>query len=206
MKESFLFKTELWVPLYTGLKVDNLQDFIRTMRTVDAQSILYHLYINFFNYHSLPSYYANSFAYWLYMNGYRTLAEKISLIDPTDYFDLEEVRQNMLGILEDYKDEKIKGTLEPFYFMSVYRKVFETGDMARDLDEFVRGLRNSSINSIFYHLITSRVEKRRLINDYSQWLMNEGYAKKAEEISKLNIYAFNLYELKEEILRILEEG
>lgn len=205
MKEAFVFKTELWVPNYTGIRADNLKGFIEAVEKVENTSLLYHLYINVFNYHNLPSYYANSFAYWLYVNGYRTLAEKISQIDPTEYCDLEEVRQRLLEVLNGYKGEEPACSIEPFYFMSVYREVLETGIQANSVEELIDGIRSSSINSLFYHLVMSKVEKRSLVNDYSQWLIREGYHKKAEQISKLDIYAYNLYELKEKLIDILEE-
>lgn len=190
--------------MYTGLCASNLEEFIEALQKVDNGSLLYHLYINIFNYHNIPTYYTNSFAYWLYTNGYRALAEKLSQIDPTDYCDIEEVRQKMLSILKEHREEP-KAPLEPFYFMSVYSEVFETGYVANSLEELIEGIRSSSIYSIFYHMIMSKLRKRRLINDYSEWLIGMGYTKKAEQIDRLDIYAYNLYELKEKILQILEE-
>ncbi len=43
------------------------------------------------------------------------------------------------------------------------------------------------------------MDKRALINDYSQWLVQQGYAKKAEAIDAIDLYMLNLYEVKSHI-------
>lgn len=53
-------------------------------------------------------------------------------------------------------------------------------------------------------MITSRIENKTLVNDYSSWLLSIGEAKKAEKINKLDLYIMNLYEVKKEIIKILE--
>jgi hypothetical protein len=224
--KPFIFKTELWIPQYTGIKVTSIKEFIEALKVIDKFSIFYHMYINIFNYHNLPVYYTNSFAHWFYKNNYLLLAEKISIIDPMDYYDLEELRKDLVAVLEkNYKEfydleelkkhfievlEKkskenfLKKTQVPFYFIKADRCILEYGEKATNLEEFIEGIKKSSINSLFYHLVTSRIENRTLLNDYSAWLFNIGEAKKAELISKLDLYTMNLYEIKKEIIKILE--
>ncbi len=205
MGNSFIFKTELWISKYTGIKVYTIRDFIEALKVIDKLSLFYHVYINMFKYHDLPVHYSNSFAYWLYKNNYILLAEKISAIDPVDYYDLEDLRRDLVHILETNYDEKIKRELTPFYFRKAERQILELGYQAKDLKEFIESFKNSSINSLFYHLITSKLEKKSLINDYSEWLISIGEAKKAEFINKLDIYSDNLYDIKKKILNILED-
>jgi len=201
---TFKFKTEIWVPIYTGIKAENFQEFVEALKVIPSGSILYHLYINLFNYHNLPTVYPNSFAHWLASNGYKTLAEKLSVLDPTRYYDLESLREDLLKVLLEWEIERVKSPLRPFYFMDVYRKVFETGRVAHDLEQLIDGVSKSSIYSIFYHLITCRIDKGSLLNDYSEWLILQGYAKKAESIESIDIYLLNLYEIKGVILEVLK--
>jgi len=203
--KPFTFKAELWIPQYTGIKVRSVKDFIQTLKIIDKFSIFYHMYINIFNYHNLPVYYTNSFAHWFYKNNYLLLAEKISIVDPIDYYDLEELRKDLVKILEDnYNHIFDKKDLVPFYFIKAERCILECGKVATNLEEFIEGIKVSSINSLFYHLVTSKIQNRTSVNDYSAWLINIGEAKKAEKISKLDLYALNLYEIKKEIIKILE--
>ena len=199
---AFKFKTETWVRVYTGIKAENIQEFIKGLKIVPPGSLLYHFYINLFNYHNLPTEYPNSFAHWLATNGYEPLAAKLSIIDPTRYYDLEKLREDLLKNLSEYEGET-KTCSRPFYFLHIHRYVLDTGRIAEDFDQFVEGIEKSSISSLFYHLITCRIDKRTLINDYSEWLVQQGYAKKAEVIDSIDLYVLNLYEVKKVILEIL---
>jgi len=205
--KPFVFKAELWIPQFTGIKVRSIKDFIQTLKIIDKFSIFYHMYINIFNYHNLPVYYTNSFAHWFYKNNYLLLAEKISIIDPIEYYDLEELRKDLVQILEkNYNKVMDKDDLVPFYFIKADRCILECEKKAHNLEEFIEGIKASSINSLFYHLVTSKIQNRSRVNDYTAWLINIGEAKKAEEINKLDLYAINLYEIKKEIIKILESG
>ncbi|PMP66795.1 MAG: hypothetical protein C0190_04630 [Thermodesulfobacterium geofontis] len=205
MSNPFVFKSELWIPRYTGIKVCSLKELIEALKIIDKFSIFYHMYINIFNYHNLPTFYTNSISYWLYKNGYLLLAEKLSVIDPLDYFDLEELRNVLIKtIKENYYENMNEKKGNPFYFITAEREIIESGRIAHTLNEFIEGIKKSSINSLFYHLVTSRIENKTLINDYSAWLFNMGVAKKAEKINKLDLYSRNLYEIKKEIIEILE--
>ncbi|PMP93473.1 MAG: hypothetical protein C0169_07780, partial [Thermodesulfobacterium geofontis] len=101
MSNPFVFKSELWIPRYTGIKVCSLKELIEALKIIDKFSIFYHMYINIFNYHNLPTFYTNSISYWLYKNGYLLLAEKLSVIDPLDYFDLEELRNVLIKTIKE---------------------------------------------------------------------------------------------------------
>lgn len=205
MNNPFIFKSELWIPRYTGIKAYSPKELIEALKIVDKFSIFYHMYINIFNYHNLPTFYTNSISYWLYKRGYLLLAEKLSIIDPLDYFDLEELRNVLVKTLEENYNESLDEKKDhPFYFITAEREIIECGKVAHTLDEFIEGVKKSSINSLFYHLVTSRIENKTLINDYSAWLFNMGIAKKAEKINKLDLYSMNLYEIKKEIIKILE--
>lgn len=206
MIKPFVFKAEFWIPKATGIKAYTLKDFIATLKSIDLSSIFYHTYVNIFNYHNLPTYYNNSFAYWLFKNNYLVLAEKISVIDPLEYFDLEELRKTFVKVLEEeYSKNPEEKVIVPFIFISAEREIIECDMVAQNMEEFIRLFKNSSINSLFYHLITSRLENKTLINDYSSWLMMVGETRKAERINNLDIYSMNMYEIKEEIIKILED-
>ncbi len=203
MKCKFTFKTELWVPVYTGIKVDSLKDFINAISIIPDGSLLYHFYINLLNYHNIPTLYMNSFAYWLYINGYESLAEKISIIDPTEHYSLDALRFLLMEALKEHADDKVKRQVQPFYFLDVRREVLFTGLEATDLQALVEGVRNSSIYSIFYHMVMSKIDRKSPVDEYSEWLINSGYAKKAEKVAEIDLYAMNLYDVKLKLLEVL---
>ena len=201
MKNILEFKTEFWIPTYTKICANTIYDFKKALKIIPQNSLLYHFYINIFNYHSIPSIYTNSFSYWFYKNGYSQIGEEISLIDPTDYFDIEKLRQDLIDIISKYEDTKT--IPEPFHFLSIERNIFYTNLKATNLEELIDSIKKSSINSVFYHLITSKVDNKKIINDYSEFLNLIGQHSKAELINKIDIYALNLYKIKELILEVL---
>ncbi len=199
----FVFKSELWTAQYTGIKANTLASFARALKDVDDDTIYYHLYRNLFEYHFLPMEYGNSFAYWLAENGFPILAEKFSAIDLIECFCLSDVRQEMIDILHT-EMEGFERLCKPFYFIRALRKRIDTGIVARSLEEFKEGIRKVGIHSIFYHLVTSKLVREAPPNDFSLWLREIGEEKKAEEIAKLDLIAYSLYEIREKIIEILE--
>ena len=206
MSNPFCFKSELWVTKYTGRSAKNLSDFLEALRTIDQLSIFYHFYINIFNYHNLPTYYTNSFAFWFFKNGLVILAEKVSVIDPLDYYDLEDLRKILIKVVEQNLSlSMLQKELTPFYFITVEREIIDLGCEANNLEEFREGIKKSSIHSIFYHFITARLNKKTIINDYSSWLHSIGEVKKAEKINRIHPFMMTLYDIKREIIKILGE-
>jgi hypothetical protein len=204
MSKAFKFKTELWIAVYTGVKVQSLQEFIEALRVIDIDSVFYHIYINMFNYHNMPVYYPNSFAYWLYKNNFLFLAEKLSSIDPLEISDLEELRKKILEILEKNYPGEPGQKLIPFYFVKAEREIIDCGMVAETMEEFIKGIKESSINSLFYHLVTSKIQKKAPVNDYSAWLLSIGETSKANLLSQIDVYNHTLYEIKNKIIKILE--
>jgi hypothetical protein len=201
MNITFEFKTEFWTPTYTQISANTINDFKNAIKLIPLNSLLYHFYINIFNYNLISSIYTNDIAYWFYKNGYCSVAEEIASIDPTEYLDLENLRQDLINILSKYSDDKI--IENSFYFLTIKRNIFFTNLKTNTLEEFVNGIRNSSVNSIFYHLIMSKLDNKKPINDYSEWLSIQGYSQKAELINKIDIYALNLVQVKQLILEAL---
>jgi len=204
--EEFVFKTEFWIPIWTNKKARSISEFVDIIKIIDEGSIFYHFYVNIYNYHNLPTIYSNSFAYWFYQQGYQTLAEKISIIDATLYNDLNSIRHEVSFIVEEelknLKDDKV---FYPFYFISISRQVVDIGIRAKSMEDFVKGIELSSINSIFYHMVSTKIDNRKAMNDYSEWLLSKSFSEKAEKILGIDLYTSNLIDVKNKILEILKQ-
>jgi len=203
--KKFIFRSELWVTQFTGIRVDTLHDFQRAILDVDDDTLYYHLFRNMFDYHFLIPTYSNSFAYWFSENGLFILAERFSIIDPLVYTSLDDVRREIIGILADAGEER-RRFKTPFYFRRAVRDVVELGMEARDIGSFVAGFESSGIYSLFYHLVTARLRLGEPTNDYSKWLRTVGQEKIAGRIEALNPWMFNFYDIKRFILDIIRSG
>ncbi len=200
---EFVFKSELWTAQYTGIKANTLASFARALREVDDDTIYYHLYRNLFEYHFMPTEYGNSFAYWLAENGYPILAEKFSSLDLMGCTCIPDARDILLNILEEEAEISDK-ICKPFHFIRAVRKTLITGFIARDIKEFKECIENISISSLFYHLVTSKLNKYHTSNDFSVWLEELGDKRKAELINRLDLMVMSLHEARRYILDILE--
>jgi len=203
--KRFIFRSELWVTQYTGIRVDTLSDFRRAIADADDDTLYYHLFRNMFEYHFLIPTYSNSFAYWFSESGRYILAERFSIIDPLAYTSLNDVRREILEILDNAGEER-RRFKTPFYFRRAVRDVVELGMEARGLKSFIKCFESSGIYSLFYHLVSARLRLGAPTNDYSEWLRTAGQDGIASQIEALNPWMFDFYEIKRFILNILKNG
>lgn len=74
---------------------------------------------------------------------------------------------------------------------------------AENEKEFFEGVRQSSVESVFYHLVGSHLRLKKVSNDFSEWLSAScGRDDLAERINRLNIHQYNLRQIKEKIEEI----
>ena len=93
-----------------------------------------------------------------------------------------------------------------FYFLELRSFIHPTGYEAKNLKEFKQGIEQISISGLFYHLVDSRVRIGRRTNDFSEWLTKQlNEREKAKKIEQLNLFALNLWDIRNEIISILEE-
>ena len=202
--EQFEFKSEIWVPQYTGISAISLDEFREAIKVADDDTIYYHLFRNIFDYHFLIPTYSNSFAYWFSNNGMYILAEKFSIIDALVYTSLADVRAEMDRICFEAGEDR-RRFKEPFYFIRTIRQVVSLGIHASDLDSFIKGFESIGIYSLFYHLVTARLRLGESSNDFSSWFRVIAHNDLADKLEKLNLWMFNLYEVKRFILDLLTD-
>ena len=78
--------------------------------------------------------------------------------------------------------------------------------MARNLTEFHRGLKQVGRGSIFFHLLEARIRLERKTNDFSEWLSGSlSETDLAHRIDRLSPYNYDLFELQEELIRMVAE-
>ena len=85
--------------------------------------------------------------------------------------------------------------------------VIPTPAVARNLAEFIEGLRNVSLHSIHYHFIEARVRLKLNSNDFSLWLEDElQLGSLADKINQIDIYTSTLDDVRNRILKVLENA
>ena len=208
--KPFTFYYKSGITLNTGIKVDNIGALYSGIEKVSESSIFYHLHHSYFRRHFAPMDTMNDFARWLWITvGEQSIAEKIAMINPFLSNSIKACRKKLLDSIKDYV-----GNVESFprvtrgrefYFLEIKSFIHPTGFRANNLKQFKKGIENLSISSLFYHLIDSRTRIGRYSNDFSIWLSEEIKEKSmAKSIDELNLFSMSLWEIKREILNILE--
>ena len=213
MKEVrvFQFSSSASLEKLTGRKARTLGELLEIVKSCPTTSIFYHTFSTFRKMREVQAPYSNDFAVWI--AGHlreETLAEKLMVIDLSEYNTIESLRSRLVKLIEDYGcvNPEVLGKKadEPFYLYDVVRVVYLTDKFAYDLASFRQVLDSISIDSIYYHFIESRLHTKLETDDFSSWveesLQNVDLAKKIRNID-INIYT--LEELTDKITQLIDQ-
>ncbi len=211
MAKAFQFYTEQGAVYYSGYKADNLKSLLVGLRGVPSSSIFYHLYHSMLRRHYTTTDYMNDFAQWVWgVLWQKTLGEKLASFDPLEFTMIREARARLIKIIEDYVGEgeyfQRVPEGEAFYFLCIKSFIYPTGIKAASLPELMQAVEQISPQSIFYHLIESRLRLRTPSNDISSWLKEElKLPALAGKISTLSPYEYNLEAIRAKIVHLIKD-
>ncbi len=156
--------------------------------------------------------YQNDFAVWAYHGLHdRFLAERLALVDPTDFDDLEDLRRELIEIIEERLDENelVSWTAahQQFQFIRSQIVVFDTGIRISEPEELKELIPQLTVGSVFYHFVDARGRTANKNDDFSEWLMGFGdsYDELVEQIASLDPYFKSLTELRSQLRDIFKE-
>ena len=207
MVEQFRFYTEAGLVIHTNFKAESLKSLLTGMKKVSGSSIFYLMHHALLRRHFAASAQMNDFARWVMVQlGQNSLAERLASVDPMACHSVREAREQLISYIQDYvgAGELFFRVAEgnEFHFLELHSMVLPLKSQANDLESFYHGLKKTSVGTLFYHMIEAPIRLGKPSNDFSEWLKNSlNEDQLAEEISRLNPYMYNLYELKAEILQ-----
>ncbi len=210
MSEPFYFKTGLRLIQLLGIKATNLLELLKGIKTVPISSIYYHthrlLYQQLVLYPEPP----NDFAFWINNSlNIKELGEAMASVNIARFKEIQELRNQFTSILSDYiKKENPKATApegQEFHFIQCQTFILSTQFVANNINEFLTALKNMSINTLYFHLIESRLRLQNGVNDFSHWLRHIGKEKAALEIERLDPYTITLEGLRRRLIVIISK-
>ena len=159
-----------------------------------------------------PEFY-NDFAVWAIRTlRDRILAERLAMINPYKVRTFEELRQQVLDILEEriYEERHIPWAPpgQEFHFMQAVTVVFDTGVVLHRPQDLVEQFPLMSRGSIYYHFVEARRRTRRQRDDFSAWLMEFGdeTAPLVAALENVEFYFLTLAELKDNLVMALRKN
>lgn len=185
------------------------RELLTGIEEIPADSIFYHTHSAFLRSRYLAAPYANDFATWAAIQVRdRVLGERLAVIDPFDYEDVEPLRAELITIIDDHLGglQTVPRIVygEPFYFMRSRLIAVPTGVRASTLQEFRNALAGVDLSAIFYHFF--RAEARRGRWETVGWLADElGETELAGRIRRINPYISGLDGLRTRLLAVIDD-
>ena len=199
------------IALATGKRAQNLRELREYLNTINSDSIYYHFWGTLLRPRFDDPEYHNDFSIWAAHDLHdKILAERLAIIDPTEYRSLDDLRFEIIEVIEERLDEvdypiwAKRGA--QFEFISSQIVIFNTNQTIAEPKEFVPVLPQMSVGSIFYHFIDSRRRTLDTTDDFQNWLANFGtkYALLIQQIREIDPYFSPLTELRIELTKVFK--
>jgi AcrR family transcriptional regulator len=201
--EPFVIKDCALLSIATGRRAQNLQELRDHLSSIETSSVYYHFWGRLLRPRFDDPEYNNDFAAWV-AHGLREhgLAERLAVIDPAAFSDLEDLRSEVVDVI----DEHLDGTEHPaatrrrdrFHFRRAQTIVFDTGRRLVQPSELAAAVPKLSLGSIYYHFIDGRRRPPRRVDDFRLWL--EAFGDRHSEIiarlEAVDPYFMSLAELR----------
>ena len=196
----------------TEHRAQNLREFKYGITKVHPDSIYHHFWGRLLQ----PSFdepeYSNDFASWV-RHGLRerALAERLSVIDPTEFPDIENLREEIIETIESRLDEGeyVSWSLaeNQFYFLRSKLIILDSGITVQTPEQLGRALRKIPIGSVFYHLIDARRRTGSGSDDFTEWLRGIGdkYGNLIQKIDAIDPFFSCLETIRQKLIAIFKE-
>lgn len=207
--EPFEFKQCINILKSTGEKAKTLRELKDKISTVSDECIFHHTYQFFLKVHILD--YTNDFAFWAGEGlEERALSEKLSNIDPYDFKDINDLRNEIIRVileyLETFPEPRETKPGEEFYFNETITLIFPEGIRVKNLAEFLTAIKYVDADSIYYHFYEARIRLGGGVDDFSRWIEDVfGKTKLAEKIRTIDPFMHNIEGIRGHLVEAIEE-
>lgn len=190
----------------TGKRAQNLKELKDFLSIISLDSIYYHFWGTLLRPRFDDPEYHNDFAIWAENSLHdNVLAERLAVIDPTEFQDMDQLRTEVIEIIEERLDEIdypvwTKRDMQ-FEFICSQIVIFNTNKTISKPIDFVAAIPRISVGSIFYHFIDSRKRLSNAIDDFQNWLLGFGekYYELCLKINEIDPYFSSLTKIREEL-------
>ena len=210
--DPFYIKDCALIAIATGKRAQNLRELREHLLQIEPGSIYYHFWGGLLRPRFDDTEYHNDFAIWVARGLHnKSLAERLGVIDPVAFGTIEEVRNELVEIIDESLDEtefpQWTKRDDQFEFIRSQIVVFDTAISVSRPEDLLDIIGNISVGSIFYHFIDARHRNENSLDDFQNWLSDcgEDYAPICRKIREKSSYFSPLRELKSDLEEVFFE-
>ncbi|MCB0220556.1 MAG: hypothetical protein KDH09_12725 [Chrysiogenetes bacterium] len=211
-RETFAIKDSALIAIATGRRAHDLREFRDHLFAVEPDSIYYHFWGHLLRPNFESPDFNNDFAVWAkHALHDLTLAERLGVLDPTDFENLDALRAAVIDIVEERIDEcenlPYARRGDSFHFIRGQLVIFDTLSRAECPEDLVDLVPRLSLGSVFYHIIEARYRKPRRLNDFAVWIRDRGerYEALEKELEGIDPYFISLQSLRTRVADTLRK-
>lgn len=213
MVEPFKVTDCALIVIATGEKAYNLRDLHDRLQRMDDQGVMFfHFWDGLLRPDFIDPEYQNDFASWAYHDLHdRRLAERLSILNPSNFKTMRQLRERVIEILEDRMDEsdfdpRIDAE-NPFFLMRSQIVIFDTRKQMETPEDLGHFIPQMSLGSVFYHFIDACRRTQSGHNDFTEWLWacDEQYHGLADAIASMDPYFKSLMEIREKLSSLFSQ-
>ena len=196
----------------TGNRAQNLRELRDHLQSIHPDSIYHHFWGGLMRPKFVDPEYSNDFAAWSRHGLHDSiLAERLGVLDPTEFDDLESLRQELVEVVEARLDESEHVSWskadQQFNFIRSQIVVFDTHKVIPAPEALAEYLPHLSVGSVFYHFVDARRRTPGGGDDFREWLaeFGEQYVRLRENLAALDYYFVTVAELKAELSELFRD-
>lgn len=209
----FSIKDCALIAISTGRRARTLGELCEHLQTVSIDSVYYHFWGGLIQARFDEREYNNDFAAWVrHALHDAPLAERLAVLDPSDFAELEDLRRELLELIEQRLDESeslhwVRAT-RTFEFIRSQIVIFDTRHRIQSPQQLTEVLPQLSTGSIFYHFIDARRRVADGVDDFREWLaaFGERYADLRERLAGVEPYFSSMTEIRERLTQAVQQG
>ena len=194
-----------------GKTAEDERRLVELIEEVPLDSIYFHTHSYFLRHSYVDRVYPNDFAQWVAMEVRDiVLAERLAVVDPFEFANLESLREELLSIIDDHLSRMpivprlIYGS--PFYFGQSRILKVPTGLEVAALKAFRHALAEVEVSAIYYHVFEARHRLSNSENDFSTWTLESlGMPDLAHKLRSINPYLGSLERLRSVLIGVCDE-
>ncbi len=209
--DPFAIKDCALISIATGKRAQNPRELTNLLATIDSDSIYYHFWGGRLRPRFDDPEYHNDFAIWARHGLHdKILSERLSLIDPTEFPNLDDLRNEIIEIIEERLEEvefPPNSTYDnQFEFIRSQMVIFDTQQKVSEPAEFVDVIPRLSVGSIFYHFIDAQRRNENHLDDFQNWIkdLGEKYLPLCSELNEIDPYFLTLVDLRRRLSEVFE--